>query len=59
MKTLLSSLVRPTFNMIVIIMVGLLVSLAGCSGQSDTDQTLSPVAVRVTKPEIRGFCNSD
>ncbi|RKX29065.1 MAG: hypothetical protein DRP47_02655 [Candidatus Zixiibacteriota bacterium] len=53
MKTLLSSLVRPTFNMIVIIMVGLLVSLAGCSGQSDTDQTLSPVAVRVTKPEIR------
>jgi len=53
MKALLSSSARPTFNMILIIMFGLLISLTGCSDKSDTGQALSPVAVRVTRPEMR------
>lgn len=53
MKASLSLLVRLTFYVIIIVMVGLLVSLTGCSGQSDTGRALPPVAVRVTQPEIR------
>ncbi len=39
--------------MLITVVAGSLVSMTGCSGQDDTGRTLPPVAVRVTRPEIR------
>jgi len=53
MKAFMSLLVRLKVYVMIIVMAGLLVLLIGCSGQNETDRALPPVAVRVTKPEIR------
>jgi len=53
LKPIVMNLARAIAYIFIIIIVALLASLAGCSGDNKAGNKTAPIAVRVTHPEIR------
>lgn len=53
LKSFMKGVVRAISYVLVIIIIGLLASLTGCNGDNEDGNKTTPIAVRVTLPEIR------